>query len=124
VGYLTDAPGAGAAAGQGTLLRIDGRVQGVGFRAFVRARACALGLTGWTCNLADGGVAVAVAGSDGAVKVLVAALRRGPSGAAVTHVRELGPIAIAGTGPFAVRSDPPRDAADRLVAAREELPGT
>jgi acylphosphatase len=34
---------------------VEGRVQGVGFRAFVRATGADLGLAGWVRNLSDGG---------------------------------------------------------------------
>ena len=41
---------------------VRGRVQGVGFRWWVRARALELGLTGHAANLADGRVEVVAEG--------------------------------------------------------------
>ena len=40
-----------------------GRVQGVGFRWWTRARALELGLTGWARNTQDGRVEVVAEGS-------------------------------------------------------------
>jgi len=57
---------------------IEGRVQGVGYRAFVERRAAPLGLVGYTMNLADGRVRVHVEGDRGAIDTLVADLARGP----------------------------------------------
>ncbi|MEV0586248.1 acylphosphatase [Nonomuraea sp. NPDC050310] len=42
---------------------VRGRVQGVGFRWWTRARALELGLTGWARNTADGRVEVVAEGS-------------------------------------------------------------
>jgi len=60
-----------------------GRVQGVGFRWWTRARALELGLTGWAANLDDGRVEVVAEGPRPACEALLAALR---SGAAPGHV--------------------------------------
>ena len=38
--------------------RLDGHVQGVGFRYFVRQQAEALPITGWVRNISDGRVEV------------------------------------------------------------------
>jgi acylphosphatase len=43
-------------------LRIEGRVQGVYFRAAAKAKAQALGITGFARNLADGSVAIVAEG--------------------------------------------------------------
>lgn len=63
---------------------VTGRVQGVGFRWFVRKHGLALGLRGWVRNLPDGRVEAVAAGEEGALARLEAALREGPPGAAVT----------------------------------------
>jgi acylphosphatase len=66
---------------------IMGRVQGVGFRYFVRTAARRLGVTGWVCNTRDGCVRVVAEGSSKCLKQLVEALEHGPSLAGVEGVR-------------------------------------
>lgn len=53
---------------------IGGRVQGVGFRYWTRARAQDLGLRGSAVNLADGRVAVVAEGTRPACETLLAEL--------------------------------------------------
>ena len=65
---------------------ISGRVQGVGFRFFVEARAAIEGVHGWVRNLADGRVETLVEGEHASVDRIEAALWRGPSGAVVDEV--------------------------------------
>jgi len=62
---------------------IRGRVQGVGFRFFVRDRARQLTLSGWVRNRADGGVEVVAEGKDRCLQQLVALCNNGPFGAIV-----------------------------------------
>lgn len=80
----------------GTLhVRVDGRVQGVGFRAFVRARAKQLGgIRGWVRNCPDGSVEVAASGAPDALTALRDAIKTGPPRAAVHTVHELPPIPL------------------------------
>jgi acylphosphatase len=54
---------------------VSGRVQGVGFRWWTRARALELGLSGWARNLDDGRVEVVAEGTRAAGEALLAALR-------------------------------------------------
>ena len=68
-------------------MRISGRVQGVGFRWFVREEARRLGLSGWVSNLPDGCVEVAAGGEGSSLERLRAALAVGPAGAEVTEVQ-------------------------------------
>ena len=65
---------------------VRGRVQGVGFRWFVRERARALGLTGWVRNQPDGTVEVLAVGDDSALEKLRALLTEGPMGSRVSGV--------------------------------------
>ena len=58
---------------------VKGRVQGVGFRWWTRARALELGLRGSATNLDDGRVEVVAEGPEPQLQALLAALR-GPGG--------------------------------------------
>lgn len=68
---------------------VIGKVQGVGFRWFVREAARRANLAGWVRNRADGRVEIAASGPDGAVAELIAAARTGPPGARVDHISEM-----------------------------------
>jgi acylphosphatase len=70
-------------------LRIGGRVQGVGFRWFVREEARRLGLSGWVTNLPSGEVEVRAGGERSSLERLRRALQVGPSGAQVERVEEV-----------------------------------
>ena len=65
-------------------ITVEGRVQGVGFRAYVERRASLLGVAGYIMNLADGRVQVHAEGVRSAVEALVEEVRRGPRAARVT----------------------------------------
>ena len=67
-------------------LRISGRVQGVGYRAWAIATATRLGLRGWVRNRRDGTVEALVTGDEDAVEAMAAACGDGPYGARVTQV--------------------------------------
>jgi acylphosphatase len=68
-------------------LLISGRVQGVGFRYHIEARAAAEGVHGWVRNLPDGRVEALIEGDEEAVDRVEAAARRGPASADVDDVR-------------------------------------
>ena len=65
---------------------VRGRVQGVGFRLFVRERAALEDIAGWVRNQEDGSVEVDVEGEREAMQRFERALRHGPSGARVDAV--------------------------------------
>jgi acylphosphatase len=66
---------------------VRGRVQGVGFREFVRRNAVALQLVGWVKNLADGrSVELYAAGERSALQRLIERLQDGPRFARVDDV--------------------------------------
>jgi acylphosphatase len=68
--------------------RVHGRVQGVGFRWWTRARALELGLVGSATNLPASQVEVVAEGPRRACEQLLAALRSGATPGRVDHVAE------------------------------------
>ncbi|MDR3473654.1 MAG: acylphosphatase [Devosia sp.] len=81
---------------------VRGRVQGVGYRAWLEVAAGARRLDGWVRNRRDGTVEAVVSGPDEAVEEILAALWQGPPAALVSEVEILphaGPIG----GGFAAR---------------------
>jgi acylphosphatase len=67
-------------------LRIEGRVQGVGYRATMVDVARACGVAGWVRNRRDGSVEAVLSGPAGACERLIAWAHRGPPGARVDRV--------------------------------------
>jgi acylphosphatase len=67
-------------------LRITGRVQRVGYRAWAIEAAQRLRLRGWVRNRIDGSVEALVIGEDDAVAAMIEACREGPFAARVTGV--------------------------------------
>jgi acylphosphatase len=67
---------------------IRGRVQGVGYRAWLEHEARLRDLEGWVRNRRDGSVEAVFAGSEDGVADMVAACRRGPMSARVDDVAE------------------------------------
>ena len=67
-------------------LRVSGRVQGVGYRAALRAEAQVNGISGWVRNRRDGTVEAVVQGSPEAVEKILAWAKRGPPAARVSDV--------------------------------------
>ena len=65
---------------------VYGRVQGVGFRAFVVETGVTLGATGWARNKWDGSVEVVAEGDRQTLESLLAGLHRGPRMAKVSRV--------------------------------------
>jgi acylphosphatase len=85
-------------------LVVRGRVQGVGFRWFVRERARRWGLTGWVRNRADGTVEVAARGDPASLDGLRRDVAAGPPNAVVDSVIDLEPEnGSTYDDPFAVR---------------------
>ena len=86
-------------------LLIAGRVQGVGFRAFVAREGRALGLAGYARNLADGRVEAEFSGEAAAVERLRAACGQGPAHARVDRVESVPPGSVALPPVFETRPD-------------------
>ncbi len=81
---------------------IEGRVQGVGFRAWCVGQAEARALCGWVRNLKTGAVEAVFTGEADKVVDMLDVLWEGPSLARVTSVEDLTPVAPA-SGVFEVR---------------------
>lgn len=67
-------------------VRIEGQVQGVGFRHWMLEQAAARGLSGWVRNRADGSLEALFNGPSHVVEAMVAACRQGPKTAKVEHL--------------------------------------
>lgn len=67
---------------------IRGRVQGVGYRAWVEDEAIAQDLEGWVRNRRDGSVEAVFAGPTDVVTDMVTACRRGPPSARVDGIQD------------------------------------
>lgn len=65
---------------------VRGRVQGVGYRAWVKHQAIASGLEGWVRNRRDGSVEALFAGAPNHVADMVALCRHGPPSSRVDYV--------------------------------------
>jgi acylphosphatase len=73
--------------------RIEGRVQGVWYRAWTTQEATERGLSGWVRNRRDRSVEALFAGPAAAVDDMINACRQGPPSAMVTAVR-VQPVAV------------------------------
>ena len=76
---------------------IHGRVQGVGFRWFVRSAAARLKLVGWVANEPSGSVRVVAEGEEENIAELARVIGQGPAGA---HVERVTGETSAATGAF------------------------
>jgi acylphosphatase len=65
---------------------VRGRVQGVGYRAWLEDQAVACDLEGWVRNRRDGSVEALFCGPPGKVAEMVALCRHGPPSARVENV--------------------------------------
>ncbi len=74
------------------LLRVHGKVHGVGYRKSMHDEASRLGLVGWVRNRRDGTVEALVCGDEGAVEILLVWAERGPLLARVEKVDVSEPV--------------------------------
>jgi acylphosphatase len=83
-----------------------GRVQGVGFRAFVEHVAARHGLSGWVRNRRDGTVEAVFSGEGAELDAAIEACRKGPPSARVDRIElrtgTAGDLAVRGADAFAV----------------------
>ena len=66
---------------------IDGRVQGVFYRASAREKAQQVGVKGWVRNLSDGRVEALVQGSEQQVEEMIDWFWQGPGNSRVSSVQ-------------------------------------
>ncbi len=69
-------------------LRIEGLVQGVGYRTWMVRKAETLGVAGWVRNRRDGSVEALVYGDTASVEELLRHCRVGPVAASVSLIHE------------------------------------
>lgn len=67
---------------------VKGRVQAVGFRAFVQQNALQIGVTGWARNVGYDTVEAVAEGTRGQIEQFLAMVKRGPSVSRVDESRE------------------------------------
>ena len=79
---------------------IEGRVQGVGFRAWLAQEATARGLVGWVRNRRTGAVEAVLAGDHARVAAMFDACRHGPPSARVDDVYTIDDVDDGSLGAF------------------------
>ena len=82
---------------------VQGRVQGVGMRWWVRSRALELGLVGWARNTDDRRVEIVAEGDRVAAEQLLRLLREGNPPGKVSHASERWSPAVGGMSGFQER---------------------
>lgn len=83
--------------------RITGHVQGVAYRAWTRAAAEKLGLTGWVMNRGDGSVLAHLEGERKQIEELLTLMWQGPGAARVQDVQAQDAQAEPGLDGFVIR---------------------
>lgn len=82
---------------------VSGRVQGVGFRYFVRQEARALGVTGWVMNLKDGTVTMEVQSSPQILEQLIEKLKKGNGYSKVVQLKSYDLKIVEGENKFGIK---------------------
>jgi hydrogenase maturation protein HypF len=95
---------------QARKIRINGTVQGVGFRPFVYTLAARHGIRGWVCNT-SGSVEIAAEGDPAALAEFAAALRREAPPLARIDSLETEAVPAAGYSAFEIRASVPQPGA-------------
>lgn len=85
-------------------LIVKGRVQGVGFRAFVQQVGATLGLGGWVRNMGYDKVESVAEGPRNRLEEFIEAVRTGPRGARVDEIQIEWEMALHEFNRFDVRS--------------------
>ncbi len=83
--------------------RAEGRVQGVGFRMFVKDLAMELGASGWVKNMSDGSVTMEFQGEPQTIERLIAEIKKGDDWIKVTNFTQEDLPVVVGENTFAIR---------------------
>lgn len=70
------------------IIKVFGRVQGVGFRYYAQKQAQELGIAGYVRNLRDGSVYIEAEGQESALEQFILWCEEGPAWARVTKVEK------------------------------------
>ena len=68
-------------------INVSGRVQGVGYRYFVKGTADKMGITGWVMNLPDGDVGMEASGEKGKIDAFIKEITRKDGYFRVTDIK-------------------------------------
>lgn len=86
-------------------LLISGKVQGVGFRAYVKKKADQLGVSGWVRNLKDGRVEVMASADKEVLSLFEVKVSSGPESSRVSEVERLAVKGETDKGAFEIKPD-------------------
>ncbi|MBQ7704253.1 MAG: acylphosphatase [Selenomonadaceae bacterium] len=84
-------------------ITVSGKVQGVGFRYFVRQEARALGITGWVMNLKDGTVTMEVQSTPQVIEELTERLKKGNGFSKVVQLKSYDLQIVEGENKFGIK---------------------
>ena len=65
---------------------VEGKVQGIGFREFIRRKAASYGLVGYAKNIMEDKVEIVVAGDEKKIEMLAKDCKKGPLLSHITSV--------------------------------------
>jgi acylphosphatase len=83
---------------------VQGRVQAVGFRAFVQQNALQIGVSGWVRNVGYDTVEAVAEGTQDQLEHFLQVVKRGPMGAGIDESREEWEQAIGEFSAFRVKA--------------------
>lgn len=84
-------------------ITVSGRVQGVGFRYFVRQEAHALGITGWVMNLNDGTVTMEVQCSAQTLEKFLERIKKGNGFSKIVQLKSYDVAVVEGENKFGIK---------------------